>query len=155
MTDPRLMCMKCGYRWLQRTIESPKKCPKCQRLDWREAVPPPSIHPTLTGVDGEPLAHITWPEPPSAKKPRGVKPHLIPLLTPPTACPTLLSRPTAKYEGMPMKQHIANILVGVGLILGLIVALHGIRLGPPSVESCIHNTVTTLTGTAYQIVCTR
>ncbi len=54
-----------------------------------------------------------------------------------------------------MKQRVANMLCGVLLVIGFIVVVQGVRVGPPAVQSCIHNTVTTLTGTAYQIVCTR
>lgn len=29
-------CNKCNHKWIRRTIEDPKMCPKCKSYNWRE-----------------------------------------------------------------------------------------------------------------------
>jgi len=31
---PVLECNRCGYKWVPRTTQKPKVCPKCKRHDW-------------------------------------------------------------------------------------------------------------------------
>lgn len=28
-------CIKCKHKWIKRTLEEPKQCPKCKQYEWK------------------------------------------------------------------------------------------------------------------------